>query len=149
MGMPRFAWRRRRPEVSAARTNGKKRGVGGSGNTSGEMVRIATRGGAASATERSAPTGSSPSAAALTRGMLPRMTHVDDGGGGADTVSAGCWCAGAAGSRETHGGAARTVEPAGASGAGWDTSAAAVDSVAGGGDDIRAPAGGDKRVSGW
>ena len=74
-----MAWRRSRPEGSAARTKGKKWGVGGSGKTRGETVRIETRGGAVSATEASPP-----SAGVETLGMLPRMTHDDAGGGGED-----------------------------------------------------------------
>jgi hypothetical protein len=66
------------PEGSAARTKGKKWGVGGFGKTRGDTVRMETRGGAVSATEASA---SAPSGGVETLGMLPRMTHDDEGGG--------------------------------------------------------------------
>jgi hypothetical protein len=74
------------PEGSAARTKGKKWGVGGFGKTRGDTVRIETRGGAVSATEAS-PT----SAAVDTRGMLPRMTHDDDGGVDGDAIRRWSW----------------------------------------------------------
>jgi hypothetical protein len=81
-----LACRRSRPEGSAARTKGKKWGVGGSGKTRGVTVRIETRGGAVSATEASPPF-----AGVETLGTLPRMTHDDDGGAGGDAICGESW----------------------------------------------------------
>ena len=88
---PWSAWRRRRPEGSTARTEGKLLAVRRPGKRRGGMVRSATRGGAGSAREKSAapgPGGSSAAAADSTRGTLPRMTHEGDGDGNADAADA-------------------------------------------------------------
>ncbi|KAK1664293.1 hypothetical protein QYE76_052452 [Lolium multiflorum] len=54
--------------------------------TRGLTVRIETRGGAVSATEASPPF-----AGVETLGMLPRMTHDDDGGADGDAICGGSW----------------------------------------------------------